>query len=166
MILVTVGTHEQPFNRLIKEMDRLIECGEVKEPVIIQTGFSDYEPKNCEWEHLYPYDQMQQYVKQARIVISHGGPSSFLNVLQEGKIPIVVPRQRHYGEHVNNHQVRFARIVRERYGNIIVIEEIADLAGVLKDYDRIVAQMQAGALNHHEEFMKQFVDLTGEVMRE
>ena len=34
-----------------------------------------------------------------------------------GKIPIVVPRQKKYNEHVNNHQVEFATAVKERYGN-------------------------------------------------
>ncbi len=44
MIFVTVGTHEQPFNRLIKEVDRLVETGIIKDEVFIQTGYSTYEP--------------------------------------------------------------------------------------------------------------------------
>lgn len=35
MIFVTVGTHEQPFNRLIKEVDRLVADGKIKEKVVI-----------------------------------------------------------------------------------------------------------------------------------
>ena len=45
MIFVTVGTHEQQFNRLIKEVDRLVEEGIIKEEVFIQIGYSDYDPK-------------------------------------------------------------------------------------------------------------------------
>lgn len=44
MIFVTVGTHEQPFNRLIKKIDELKKDGIINEDVIIQTGFSTYEP--------------------------------------------------------------------------------------------------------------------------
>ena len=45
MIFVTVGTHEQPFNRLIKKIDELKKNGIIQEEVIIQTGFSTYEPR-------------------------------------------------------------------------------------------------------------------------
>ena len=43
MIFVTVGTHEQPFNRLIQKVDELKKEGVITEDVIIQTGFSTYE---------------------------------------------------------------------------------------------------------------------------
>lgn len=58
MIFVTVGTHEQPFNRLIQKVDELKRDGIIKDEVIIQTGFSTYEPKYCRWSKLIPYQQM------------------------------------------------------------------------------------------------------------
>lgn len=42
MIFVTVGTHEQPFNRLIQKVDELKRDGIIKDEVIIQTGFSTW----------------------------------------------------------------------------------------------------------------------------
>ncbi len=36
MIFVTVGTHEQPFNRLIQKVDELKHDGIIKDDVIIQ----------------------------------------------------------------------------------------------------------------------------------
>ena len=42
--------------------------------------------------------------------------------LQIGKTPIVVPRQHQYNEHVNDHQVEFARNVAQRMGTIIEVE--------------------------------------------
>ena len=45
MIFVTVGTHEQQFNRLVKKIDNLKKDGTFKDDVIIQIGFSTYEPK-------------------------------------------------------------------------------------------------------------------------
>ena len=44
MIFVTVGTHEQGFDRLIKEIDRLKEQNVIEEDVIIQKGYTEYEP--------------------------------------------------------------------------------------------------------------------------
>lgn len=141
MIFVTVGTHEQQFNRLIKKIDELKKNGEIEEKVIIQTGFSTYEPQYCQWSKLIPYQQMIKNVKEARIVITHGGPASFVMPLQIGKTPIVVPRQYQYNEHVNNHQVEFARNVSERMGTIISVEDIETLGNIIKNYDAIVADM-------------------------
>lgn len=73
---------------------------------------------------LIPYQQMLKNVEDARIVITHGGPASFIMPLQLGKTPIVVPRQQQFNEHVNNHQVEFARNVAERMGTIIPVEDV------------------------------------------
>ena len=77
----------------------------------------------------------------ARIVITHGGPSSFIAPLEMGKIPIVVPRKKEFGEHVNNHQVSFCRAVAERQKNIIVVEEMHGLQKIIEQYDSIIAGM-------------------------
>ncbi|MCI6236846.1 MAG: multidrug MFS transporter, partial [Firmicutes bacterium] len=69
MIFVTVGTHEQPFNRLVQKIDDLKRDGVITEDVVIQTGFSTYEPKYCKWQKLFPFQDMGKYVEQASIVI-------------------------------------------------------------------------------------------------
>ena len=74
MIFVTVGTHEQQFDRLIRYMDEL----DLEEEVMIQRGYSHYEPLHCKWKNLLPYSEMTDYVARARIVITHGGPSSIM----------------------------------------------------------------------------------------
>ena len=78
MIFVTVGTHEQPFNRLIQKVDELKRDGIIKDDVIIQTGFSTYEPNYCQWSKLIPYQQMVKNVADARIVITHGGDGDII----------------------------------------------------------------------------------------
>lgn len=131
MIFVTVGTHEQPFNRLVKAVDDLVENGTIKEDVIVQKGYSTYEPKHCKCYNLISWEEMQKYNKEARIIITHGGPASFIDVLSLGKTPIVVPRQAKYNEHVNDHQLEFARQLVERGENIIVVEDIAKLGDAI-----------------------------------
>lgn len=139
MIFVTVGTHEQPFNRLVEYMDRW--AADHDEPVVMQTGFSTYEPGHCEWKKLYPYSQMVDYVAQARIVITHGGPSSFIMPLQIGKIPVVVPRKKQFNEHVNDHQVEFCNQVANRQGNIIVVDDVETLGDVIRRFEQTVEGM-------------------------
>lgn len=152
MIFVTVGTHEQPFNRLVKAVDELKRDGIITEEVIIQTGFSTYKPQYCKWSKLIPYQQMIKNVFDARIVITHGGPASFIMSLRIGKTPIVVPRQNQFGEHVNNHQVEFTRNVAERMGTIIPLENIGELGEIIKNYEMIVADMRHGMISNNEKF--------------
>lgn len=134
MIFVTVGTHEQPFDRLIKAVDDLVAEGVINEEVIIQRGYSTYEPKHCKYYDLIPWEEMQKYNKDARIIITHGGPASFIDVLALGKTPIVVPRQAKYNEHVNNHQLDFSRQLVEKNIPLIVIEDISELRMSIVNY--------------------------------
>lgn len=152
MIFVTVGTHEQPFDRLIRYMDKLKENFFISEEMIMQTGFSTYEPRYCIFSNLYTYPEMMEKITDARIVITHGGPSSFIAALQVGKIPIVVPRQKRFGEHINDHQLDFSRIVAEKYGNIIVIENIEDIRDTIVNYDNIIKEMPASIKSNNITF--------------
>lgn len=163
MIFVTVGTHEQPFNRLIEKVDELKRDGVIQDDVIMQTGFSTYEPQYCRWSKLIPYQQMEKNVSEARIVITHGGPASFIMPLQIGKVPIVVPRQHKFNEHVNDHQVEFARNVAQRMGTIISVEDIGELEDVIKSYDQIVAGMNHSIKSNNASFNKKLEDIANEL---
>ena len=164
MIFVTVGTHEQQFNRLLKEIDRLVEKKIIKEEVFIQTGYSDYEPKHCKWSKLIPYKEMEQKVKDARIVITHGGPASFIAPLQIGKTPIVVPRQFEFDEHVNNHQLEFANQVEKRMGTIITINNIEELEDTIKNYDKIIKDKSKNNSSNNKDFCKKFEKIVEELI--
>lgn len=155
MIFVTVGTHEQPFDRLLEKIDQMIADGVIQEEVFIQTGFSDYEPKHCAWSKLLPYQDMGKYVREARIVITHGGPSSFIAPLELGKTPIVVPRKKEYGEHVNDHQVAFSRAVAQRMGTILVAEDMDTLEETIRNYDSLVAGMKTGLESNNARFCRE-----------
>ena len=165
MIFVTVGTHEQPFDRLIQKIDELKRNGIVNEEVIIQTGYSTYEPKYCQWSKLLPYEQMVENVAKARIVVTHGGPASFIMPLQLGKIPVVVPRQSQYGEHVNDHQLEFARAMQQRQGNILVAERMEQLEAILVNYDTLVRSMPAALNSHNARFVADFEKIVGQLLQ-
>ena len=163
MIFVTVGTHEQGFERLIKKIDDLVRDGKIKEDVIMQIGFTQYKPKYCKWEKLFPYSEMKEMMQKARIVITHGGPASFIMVLQEGKTPIVVPRMSKYNEHVNDHQLDFSLAVNERYKNLIVVEDVENLGSIISDYDNLVKNMSSGTLSNNAVFNKKFKKIVDEL---
>lgn len=134
MIFVTVGTHEQQFNRLIEEVDRLKGENLIKEDVFIQTGYSTYIPKFCEYKNLISYDEMEEYMQKASCVITHGGPATFMKSLSLGKNTIVVPRLEKYGEHINNHQLEFLEVMKKVYG-ISYIKNIEDLEKTINNIE-------------------------------
>lgn len=164
MIFVTVGTHEQPFDRLIKYVDDMKRDGLIQEEVIMQTGYSAYEPQHCKWKKLFPYQEMVQLVEQARIVITHGGPSSFIMPLQIGKTPIVVPRRHEFNEHVNDHQVNFTQEVAKRMGTIIAVVDIEKLRNAIMNYDQIISGMQHSSISNNEKFCRSFEKIVDELV--
>ena len=162
MIFVTVGTHEQPFDRLLQVVDAF--AAQTDEEVIVQTGYCTYEPKHCTHSQFYPYAQMLKLVEDARIVVTHGGPSSFIMPLQVGKVPIVAPRQEKYGEHVNDHQLIFALEVEKRQKNILVLQDVNDLPLMLTQYEERVNQLSGGLNSNHDAFMKRFCEIADELV--
>lgn len=163
MIFVTVGTHEQAFNRLIECIDTLKSDGFITETVKIQSGYSTYTPKHCEWSEFLSYEEMQKNVDEARIVITHGGPASFIAPLQIGKIPIVVPRQKKYNEHVNDHQLEFANTVAQRMGNILVVDDIKKLGYTIEHYDDLIEDISKTSFNNNKIFNDKFSDLVNKL---
>ena len=165
MIFVTVGTHEQPFDRLVEKMDKLVADGVIQEPVMIQTGYSTYEPKHCSFQKLLPYPEMERYIREARIIITHGGPASFISALQVGKIPIVVPRRSDLNEHVNDHQVEFSRAVAQRKNNILVAEDMDQLEELIVNYDAAAAKLNQSAESNNAEFCRKFQEQVEKLFR-
>lgn len=163
MIFVTVGTHEQPFNRLIECVDNLVKEGRITEEVIVQIGYSNYEPKYCKFFKLIAYQDMVNYVNDARIVITHGGPASFIMPLQVGKIPIVVPRQKKYNEHVNDHQVEFCNEVEKRNKNIIVVEDINLLCKAIDNYEEVLIGLNNSSNNNNDAFNEKFKNIINDL---
>lgn len=116
MILVTVGTHRMPFDRLLVAVDAahrngLLGPGEV----VVQSGSCRH---RCAGVHQVPYlpsEEFDSLLRRAELVISHGGIGTVLTALRHRKHLIAVPRLRLFGEHNNDHQVQVcAELARER----------------------------------------------------
>ena len=164
MIFVTVGTHEQPFNRLVKAIDELKLKGEITESVFIQTGYSTYIPKACEYKKFISMNQMDNYMQQADVIITHGGPSSFIMALQHNKIPIVVPRLSKYAEHINDHQLIFCNELLLRNFPIKVVVSIDNLANEFKgiNSDRHDKKISL----HNGKFIKSFEEIVHDMYKD
>lgn len=157
MIFVTVGTHEQGLDRLLIELDNLIENRTINEQVFAQIGYSSYKPRNYNYKKMIGYDEMDFYVKNARIVITHGGPGSIFHPLQYGKIPIVVPRNPKFNEHVDNHQILFAKKL-ESQKKILVVYEIETLRDKLCKYNYLIKEFNLH-LKQNDKFIEKFKNI-------
>ena len=58
MILVTLGTQDKEFTRLLKAIDREIEKGVITDKVVVQAGCTKYESKNMEMFDLIPANEL------------------------------------------------------------------------------------------------------------
>lgn len=121
MIFVTLGTHHDPFSRLIDGLDALPAAD-----LIVQYGHSLPPREASSTADFLPFADMVERIRRADAVITHAGVGSILLCLRNGHVPLVVPRQRRHGEHVDDHQVELTRALAERR-TVIPVWDVADL---------------------------------------
>jgi len=131
MIFVTVGTHTKGFERLLKEIDRLVGENEIEDEFFVETGESKYKPENYNYTNLLPFEKYKEMISKADIVISHGGLGSVIDVLKKNKKLIVVPRKREFDEHVDDHQLQIASVL-EKNNRAIAVYDMKDLGLAIK----------------------------------
>jgi len=113
LVFVTVGTDHHPFDRLCGWADAWVAEGRHLEvPWFVQSGTSKA-PAVAPWRDYVGYDEMCDFMARAVAVVCHGGPATIMDARRLGRVPIVVPRNADLGEHVDNHQQRFARRMAE-----------------------------------------------------
>lgn len=130
-ILVTLGTQDKPFNRLLEEIDRQIKCGNIKGKVVVQAGHTKYSSSNMEIFDLIDRDKFNELMMECDLLITHGGVGSILTGLKNKKKVIAVPRLSKYGEHVNDHQIQIIENF-SKMGYILKWMEEDDFSKVLK----------------------------------
>ena len=128
----------------------------------MQTGYCSYEPKRCEWQRFVPSPDMRSRMEEADVVITHGGPSSFIEAMAAGKVPVVVPRRAEFNEHVNDHQADFVNEVAERKGGIVPVYDMAELPAAIEEARRLTAG-GAGFESHNAEFCEELARMIEEL---
>ena len=133
MIFVMLGTQNNSFQRLLEEIDRLMDKNIIDEEVIVQAGYTHYQPKNEKMNILdfMSREELDIYEQKANYIITHGGVGSIITSLEKGKKVIAVPRLHVYGEHVNNHQTEIVEKFNKS-GNIIGIQSVEGLEEAIK----------------------------------
>jgi UDP-N-acetylglucosamine transferase subunit ALG13 len=128
-VFVTVGTDHHPFDRLVGWIDEWASGRRDGAEVFVQFGTST-PPKAASGSDYVGHDEMEDRIDSAAAIVCHGGPGTIVDCLRSGTKPIVVPRRHALGEHVDDHQVRFARRL-EAAGYIHVADGPEKLAQLL-----------------------------------
>lgn len=131
MILVTLGSREYQFNRLLKKIDELKQNGVITEDVFAQIGQSDYEPQYYDYERYLPKEEFSRMQSKASLIISHGGTGALVSALKLEKQVIAVPRLAKYNEHIDDHQLQVTGILEEE-GYLLTVKDMEKLESTFK----------------------------------
>jgi len=140
MIFLAVGT-QFPFDRLVRAIDIAVERGCITEPICAQIGKGSYRPHNFRSVPSLKKPLFDKYIRQASCVISHAGMGTIAMVLSNNKPMLVMPRQKKYGEVVNNHQVAIARKFEES-GHILAAYGEEDLPKKIKELKSFIPRLR------------------------
>jgi UDP-N-acetylglucosamine--N-acetylmuramyl-(pentapeptide) pyrophosphoryl-undecaprenol N-acetylglucosamine transferase len=109
LIFATLGTHHDPFLRAIDAA--LVVAGDAE--LVVQHGHTEPVPAGANvrfYRWLVP-DEINAFLREATLVITHAGVASVVAALRAGHHPIVIARRRCFGEHVDDHQLQIVSAV-------------------------------------------------------
>lgn len=127
MILVTVGTNEAPFDRLLQAVAAL----STSEEIVVQHGSSAIVPANAARTYDFLlFDDLVREMRASRVVVTHAGIGSIMTALSCGRRPVVAARLVANREAVDDHQLPVARRLQEA-GLVTLVEDLARLEDAL-----------------------------------
>lgn len=105
-VVVSVGTQAgHPFLRLVERLAAILPPGC---EVLWQTGSTDVTHLGIDGRARVPSAEMNRAMREADVVVAHAGTGVALAALEAGRLPVLVPRRAHRGEHVDDHQLMIA----------------------------------------------------------
>ena len=137
---VSVGNATQPFDRLLNAVCKNATC--MPAPIVIQFGNTTFNCDGTECKGFVSMDEFERMVEEASLVVMHAGAGSVIHAVRAGKVPVVMPRRARYGEHVDDHQLEFARHLA-RIGLVALAEEPENLPAAVESASSLQATRQA-----------------------
>lgn len=158
MILVTLGTQDKKFYRLLKIIQEQIDNGNLKDDIVVQAGSSsDFKSNKMKIFDLIPMDDFDNLISKCDLLITHGGVGSIITGLKKNKKVIAVARLAKYGEHTNDHQLQIIEnFCKEGY--ILSLNENQDLNDVLKKVKEFKPNKYKSNTNSFVKLVKNEID--------
>lgn len=150
MILVTVGTQKQQFNRFFELIKNSKELR--KYEIIAQIGYTKFKSKRIHTFDFIPLDEMDKYIDEADLVITHGGVGTIFSALKKNKKVIAIPRLEKYGEHINDHQIEICEEL-EKEGYILYYKDGID------SLDKLIKKIKNINLKQYDTSYRGYLDI-------
>ena len=133
MILVTLGTQDKQFYRILEALEDKLDKHLIDDEVIVQAGCSaDFKSKHMKIFDLIPMDEFDEMIKKCDLLITHGGVGSIITGLKNNKKVIAAARLSKYNEHVNDHQLQIIDNFSKE-GYILKLDNFDDIDKLIKD---------------------------------
>jgi UDP-N-acetylglucosamine--N-acetylmuramyl-(pentapeptide) pyrophosphoryl-undecaprenol N-acetylglucosamine transferase len=156
LMFATVGA-VLPFDRLVNLVAEANAHGAISDRILIQTGVGGVRPAGLEVVETLPFEEVKALLRDASIVVCHGGTGSLITALREGCHVIAVPRLTKLGEVYDDHQLEITEAFEKR-GLVQVANTAEELAAAVlatKDRGRMVATTEPTGLT---KFLEQVVE--------
>lgn len=157
MILITLGTQDKQFTRLLDMVQKEIDKGNIKDRVVVQAGHTKYDSKDMEIFDLIDREKFSELISKCDILITHGGVGSIINGLQNNKKVIVVPRLAKYDEHMNDHQIQITDNFSKE-GYILPLYENDNLGDVLEKVKNFTPKKFKSNTEHMIKIISDYID--------
>ena len=132
MILVTLGTQDKSFIRLLSTLEHQLELGLIHDEIIVQSGYTKFDSKFMTLIPYFSQDELDQYRQNAECIITHGGVGSILDGCRYGKKIIGVARLKEFKEHINDHQIEICEQF-SKDGYILYAKDLDDIPKLINE---------------------------------
>jgi UDP-N-acetylglucosamine transferase subunit ALG13/glycosyltransferase involved in cell wall biosynthesis len=143
MIFISVGTHSQPFTRLLREAGELVDRKLITEEVIVQSGNTPFTHPKMKIIPFMDIAAFEKTLSNARVFVTHAGEGNIGTALQLGVPLIIVPRRAMYNEHTNDHQLELAEAIASR-GDAVVVNSISNWKTLEKEATKHSPKKEVG----------------------
>ena len=157
MILVTLGTQDKSFERLLKAVQKAIDEGYIKEKVVVQAGYTEFTSKDMEIFDFIPRDRFDELIEKCDILITHAGVGSILTGLNNGKKVIAAARLSEYKEHINDHQIQIVEKF-DRLGYILPLKDFDKLGELIKEAKKFQPKKYVSNTENIIKHLEEYID--------
>ena len=135
MILVTLGTQDKPFPRILSALEAFKEKGLINDEIWVQSGYTQFSSNILNIKDYYSQIELDELRQKADLIITHAGVGSILDSLKFKKKVIGVARLKQYGEHANDHQYEILDVF-SKDGYILRCDNFDDLANIIQSANK------------------------------
>lgn len=159
MILVTLGTQDKSFIRLLEAIQKQIDLGKINDKVVVQAGYTKFKSKDMEIFELIPMEQFDELIKSCDILITHGGVGSIITGLKNNKKVIAAARLKKYNEHTNDHQLQIIENF-DKAGYILKLDDFDKLDKIIEKAEKFKPNKYKSNTNNMITLIDRYIEET------